>query len=237
MKTVRLPETDLARIAPLPAPQRQTALEAVKLGHPPYNLHPVRNRVLDILNVEVGMLTGSVRASLSVIESLIRSECSSQAQLEANIATARALYKFAELHEIRGLQHDFLPLPVGLREKVTYWSQAVVSIDGKPTIPFIDPRLSKRLSGIGRRFAFSAQYERFRVDEDLKEVRFAIIQFRGLDDGSRVARMYTSDNVAIIPFEELKKMVAETYTAWYQILGKREDDARQQEGPAGPLFG
>lgn len=236
MKTVHLPETDLARIAPLAPAERQIALEAIKLGHPPYNLHPSRHRVLDIFNVEVGMFRGSKRPSLSLVENLIRKECTSAEQTSANLAVARALYNFAERHDIRGLQHEFLALPVGLTEKVTYWSSAVISIDGVPTIPFIDPRLSKKLTRIGRQFVFSAMHERFRVDEDLRGVRFAVIQFKGFDDGSRLARMFTNEKIEVIPYEAMKNMVAETYAAWHEILNRREDDVRKSgSGTTGPL--
>ncbi len=52
MKIRRLPEIDLARIAPLPADQKRRALEHFKLGHPTITYKPVRTRFADIFNVQ-----------------------------------------------------------------------------------------------------------------------------------------------------------------------------------------
>lgn len=51
MKMRRLPEIDLARIAPLATDQKRRALERFKLGHPTLTYKPVRALFADIFNV------------------------------------------------------------------------------------------------------------------------------------------------------------------------------------------
>jgi hypothetical protein len=43
-----LPETDLARIAPLPTEQKWKALESFRLGVPPYSYKPLRSNIADL---------------------------------------------------------------------------------------------------------------------------------------------------------------------------------------------
>lgn len=72
MKMRLLPDLDVARIAPLPPDKKRRALEGMRLGHPPYSYDPMRQSILDILNIEAGPLASVPRAPWSVIEAAVR---------------------------------------------------------------------------------------------------------------------------------------------------------------------
>lgn len=72
MKTRRLPDLDVARIAPLPRDQKRRQLEDMRLGRPPYSYDPMRRSILDIMNIEAGPLASVPRAPWSIIEAAIR---------------------------------------------------------------------------------------------------------------------------------------------------------------------
>jgi hypothetical protein len=128
-----------------------------------------------------------------------------------------------------------LAFPIGLSEKVVYWSQVVVAIDGRPVVPFFDPRRTKKLTSEARRFVFSVMHERIRVDPDFANVRLAIIQFHNSDEGARAAIPYFDDDLELLGFEALDSMVRETYEIWHEVLMDREDENRGKTG-TGPLF-
>ena len=127
-----------------------------------------------------------------------------------------------------------------MSEKVSFWLPAVIAIDGKPLVPFIDPRRTKKLTGEGRRFAFSVMHERIRAaDPDFAEVELGILQFGtdGEDRKTRTPRLFTAQDVALFDFDALDAMVRETYQLWHEVLTEREAEARRRgTGTTGPLI-
>lgn len=240
MKTRLLPDLDLARIAPLQTDQKWNALKQMKLGHPPYSYQPMRRALLEILNVDAGPLGMVPRAPWAQIAEEIAKRARSDHEELANLAVANALYGFADDHLIAGQRHEFFPLAVGLTGKVSYWVPAVISMDGRPTIPFIDPRRAKGLTKEGRRFAFSVMHERIRVaDPDFSDVELGIVQFDTQMQGERVVRMpklYTASDVELFEFDTIDAMVRETYEIWHAVLSERDAEARRRgTGTTGPL--
>lgn len=234
MKMRPLPDLDLAKISPLPTDQKRNALEALRLKRPPYSYNPGRKFQPDILNIEVGPLGSVPRASLEqIIERVSRASKSPEEEV-ANVLFASALYRFATENGLVGQKHEFFPLSVGVSEKVQYWTPGVVKLSGKPTVLFIDPRRSTRLTEAGRRFAFSAMHERIRAaDADFANVELAIIQFDDTDKQKRVARPYFASGVDLYSFEALDLMVRETYEIWREVLAEREREERPARSAAG----
>lgn len=234
-----LPDLDLARIAPLPIDQKRNALEALRLKRPPYSYNPGRKFQPDILNIEVGPLGSVPRASLEqVLEQVCRASKTPEEET-ANVLFAAALYRFATENELFGRKHEFFPLSVGVSEKVQYWVPGVVKLLGRPTVLFIDPRRSTRLTDVGRRFAFSVMHERIRAaDADFANVELTIIQFDDRDKQKRVARPYFASGVELFSFETLDFMVRETYEIWREVLKEREREERpsRRSGEQGSLF-
>ncbi|PWB89855.1 hypothetical protein C5688_13530 [Methylocystis sp. MitZ-2018] len=240
MKTRPLPDLDLARIAPLPTDQKWHALRQMKMGYPPYSYQPTRRSQLEILNVEAGPLGIVPRAPWAQIAEEISKRSRTDAEELANLTVAHALYCFADDHSVAGRRHEFFPLAVGLSGKVSYWIPAVISVDGRPAIPFIDPRRGKKLTSEGRRFAFSVMHERIRAaDPDFSEVELAIIQFGTHGQGESVVRtpnLHTATGVELFDFDTIDAMVRETYEIWHAVLTEREAEAhRKGTGTTGPL--
>ena len=234
-----LPDLDLAKIAPLSTEKKRAALQALKLKRPPYSYNPGRKFLPDILNIDAGPLGQVSRASLEEILTQILRDARSADEANANILFAESLYRFATENSLSGLKHEFFPLSVGVSEKIQYWVPGVVRLFGKPTILFIDPRRSTRLTEVGRRFAFSVMHERIRVaDTDFADVELAIVQFDDSDKAKRVARTYFASEVELFDFESLDWMVRETYEIWREVLKDREKEEppAKKAGGQGSLF-
>jgi len=233
-----LPDLDLARIAPMPREQKRRALEQMKLAWPPFSYGPMRRSALDILNIQAGPLATGTRTPWQVIEADIRAHSKSSNETNANLCVAEALYFFAEERKFTGRRQEFFALPIGVSEKVTYWSPAIVVIDGRPSVLFIDPRRTRKLSADGRRFVFSVMHERIRVaDPDLAQIGLGIIQFANLEDDVRAPSLHTDDGIDLIDFDTLDSMVRETYALWREVLQEREEDSRRRAaGRRGPLI-
>lgn len=238
MKIRPLPDLDLARIAPLPRDQKRKALDQLKLGHPPYSYSPVRQSALEILNVDVGPLGVVPRASWPKIKEQISKRSRSSDEEEANLKVAEALYGFAEERRLEGRRYDFFPLAIGVSEKITLWLPAVLALDGKAAVPFIDPRRSKKLTADARRFVFSVMHERIRAaDPDFAAVDLCIIQFACGDEGVRVPKVHLATDIKLFDFHSLDLMVRETYELWREVLQEREIAIRRKaSGTRGPLI-
>jgi hypothetical protein len=236
VKIPRLPETDLACIAPLSRDQKYRALRARKAAYPPYYYNAVRACVLDLLNVAPGPLVTLPRTPLETIENEVMRLCRhSDDEVKANLCVARGCYNYSVEHGLTGMRYDVLPLQMGLSEKMIYWWPAVIAIDGRLVVVYIDPRRQKKLTREGRRFVFSAQYERFRAMDDFSGVVFAVFQFANSPSGPRRLIPHFSDGVELWSYDQLNEMVIETYEIWREVLAERADDDRRGTG-TGPFF-
>lgn len=228
MKIRPLPDLDLARIAPLDLTKKRAALRQQKDGFPPLSLNPMRLSTPDMLNVSPGPLAALQQTPWATIEEAIAKACSTSKETSANLAAGSALYRYAQDKRIFGRYHEFFPLAIGVSRKVVYWSNAVLAIGDKPHAVFIDPRRTRRLTAIGRRFVFSVMNERIRVaDPDFAGISLAIIQFDNPEQGPRTAYPWFDQDVALYSFEELDAMVRETYEVWAEVLAEREIEARR----------
>jgi len=233
-----LPDLDLARIAPLPRDQKRRQLEGMRLGRPPYSYNPMRKYILDILNIAAGPLGLTSRAPWASIAWKIQRDSRGENEELANLTVGSSLYNFATKRKLSGQRHDIYPLSLGVSEKVTYWSPAVVAFeDERPFIPFIDPRRNtKRLTPIARRFVFSVMNERCAVDPDLADVSFCIVQFTSSSSGTRTPALYYPDGLELFDFTQLDEMVRETYEMWYEILDERTLSRRKSGLGSGSLL-
>lgn len=239
MKTPPLPEIDLARIAPMPFLQKQRALEGFRLGRPPYSYGPMRGSLSDLTNVQADLAGPMDRLPWEKIASVISRAAKSDLEESANLRAAEGLYRFAEAAELMGRRHDIFPLALGLSSKVTFWQNAILSLDGRPIVPFYDPRRAKSLTAEGRRFVFSVMHERIRAaDPDFADVGLVIFQFELSAKGMRMPITFSESSVELFSFEDLDQMVRETYSLWQEICEDRAADARSRKaaGGSGGLF-
>jgi hypothetical protein len=225
-----LPEIDLARIAPLSSERKLKELEIFRLGHPLLSYNPMRSTLSDILDVEAGMFELGRVPWHRVAETIARRSCSDEEE-KANLQAAEGLYRFAQARRLRGRKHDFLPLPLGVGHRVVYWHSLVLIDGGLPFVPFFDPRRARGLTPEARRFVFSMMHERIRVaDPDFADVRLGIFQFARVDEGPREPRFYSDEKVALFGFDELDKMVRETYDLWREVCEERDKENRRKAG-------
>src|SRR5579862_7860952 len=115
----------------------------MKLSFPPLTYGPFRNSVPDILNVEAGPLAPLPPTPWRVIAREIVKKCDSLNSAKSNLAVAKGLHDFAREQNIVGSRYEFPPLPLGVSEKVTYWSPAVIALGKRRFVPFFDPRRAK----------------------------------------------------------------------------------------------
>lgn len=239
MKIRRLPEIDLARIAPLPIERKRAELERFKLGRPTITYKPVRARFADIFNVKPDLFAATDPTAWPVLERLIRAKATSDDERDANLLVAKGLYQFASANALRSRSHNFFSLSLSVGEKVEYWLPMVTALDSAPLVAFIDPRRSKHLTGEARRFVFSMMHEHIRVaNPDFAEARLGILQFGDVVEDQRPAKLWTDAGIALHSFDELDLMVRETYDIWREVSEARESETRRKSagGGYGPLF-
>jgi hypothetical protein len=238
VKIRRLPETDLARIAPLSADEKRRQLRQHKAGRPPFSYEPLRNSIHDVINVTPDLFGPAEPTSWGRVEQLIWRRSKSEDEFKSNRAVAQSLHAYSIAEGVRARRQEIRALPLSLDLRVEYWWPFVMLIDGRPLIPFFDPRRSRRLTVIGRRFVFSMMHQAIRVaDPDLAEVRLGIFQFESGDDDARMLKLHTDDGVQLYEFDELDEMIRETYAIWAEVLGEREAEVRRRgSGTRGPLI-
>ena len=160
MKTLRIPETDLARISPLSKDEKRLALRRLHLGVPPFSYDPVKHSWGDILNMQPGMFGPAKATAWEEIEKAISRRSRPGVERDNNLSVAYALHQRAISDGWRSKQHDIYPLTLASGLKLEYWLRLVLVFDGRPLVPHFDPRRSNlRLSEVGRRFAFSVMHD------------------------------------------------------------------------------
>jgi hypothetical protein len=224
-----LPEIDLARIAPLSTDQKRRALEQMRLGRPPYSYAPMRGSLSDLTNVQADLAGPLTRTPWDKVANVISRASRSDAEESANLRVAQGLFDFAESSQLIGRRHDIFPLALGVSTKVTYWQPAILTLDGRPVVPFYDPRRAKILTADARRFVFSVMHERIRAaDPDFSEVGLAIFQFAPSVKGPRTPIIFSDTSVELFTFDDLDEMVSETYRMWQEICEDRAADMRRK---------
>lgn len=238
MTTPLLPDTDLARIAPLPDDMKQTALTQMSTRFSTFSYKPVRAAFADIFNVQPGVFGTVAPTPWSVIEAQLHRACKAGPELRNNLQIAKALHEYARTTDIKGRQHDFFPMTLKVGKKVSFWLPMVLAIDASPHVVFIDPRRSKGLSQLGRRFVFSMMHERIRAaDEDFANVNLGIMRFVDNEEEGRDVRLYTDRDVELYALDELQDMVSSTYRIWDEVWAERVAGTRRKAtGTGGGLF-
>lgn len=219
MKTDRLPELDLARISVLPVSLQYQELWDMTRGFTPDNYNPFRDRELDIFNAQAGPLALLPPMPPAQILREIALKCRSKKQRGMNLRVARGACHFVAENHLEGERHEFMPLGLGAAGKVIYWLPMVVVIDGRPTVPFINPRIQASLDPQSRRFVFSVMKERIRkLGGDYADVRLAILEFEKPIMGVRKVVPYYDDGLDLYSFDDLAKMVKRVYETYGQVI-------------------
>ncbi|MBR0752611.1 hypothetical protein JQ604_10485 [Bradyrhizobium jicamae] len=236
MKIRPLPETDLARIAPMPRDEKRRALLQQKEGWSPYSYLPARLAVPDILNTQYDLLPPSSPTPWAQVHSRVLHESRSTVEFENNLAVSAALYAHAQQQSCFSRHRPFGTVSTSIADPLRYWLDLVVTFQDRSFIPFFDPRRGKRLTARGRRFVFSMMHENIRVrDPDYAGLDLRIFQFSSAKDQPRELRIFSSEGEELYTFDELNEMIQETYDMWSEILFERTAK-RRASGGAGPLI-
>lgn len=239
MKLRSLPETDLARIAPMQYREKCKELERFRLGRPMFSYDPVRSLCNEIFNIYPPMFKSGGATDFSIIEKKLRSKCKNKKGLVANMEIAECMYQYAIDNGVEGHYEDFFPMSIsGSWSKVVYWLRMCLVIEGSPIVPLIDPRRKNKLTDEGLCFAFSMMHIHIRESEpDYKKVRLGIFQFSNNKGEARRPILHTDEGIKLYTFDELELMITETYDIWRDVCEERERDSRRgATGTYGPLL-
>ena len=233
----RLPELDLAEIAPLPTNLKWRELERHGSWRPRRTYKPFRAAISAILNLETEIFGRLPQPSVEDIKYAIKKESRNAPDEEINLPVAEGLFRHIVENKITGRAIDVYPMMIARGEKVTFWTPAVLNVSGCPLVPFFNPR-RKQLSELGRRFVFSMMNERIRVENpDFSSVKLGIYHFGDENErGLRIPQLDDDDEYELYDLNQLEEMISETYSIWTKILEGRTSEARSQSGGSGPLL-
>jgi hypothetical protein len=228
LKIRRLNETDLARFAVLPRPQRLNALRKHKGGFAPYSLNPVRSQLPEMMNLvgDLFVASPSPRATKEAVMESVRRKCTSREnEVDQNLEATELLYDFfsSECELSRALW--IKDTRIGGGESLKYWLNQYGVIGGVPTAVFVDPRGTNGLTASARQFVFSMQHQGLReVDADLGDARLLILQL-SRRHGARQLGVYFGEDTSLISYEEVNTLVHETMQDWAFVLAERAGEA------------
>ncbi len=239
MKTRRLPEIDLARLAALPAgPQLEHALRAYNSGGGAWSYDPVRASTSDILGASTPLYGPLDPLPWDKINQQIESKCrKGEVQAKANTEVGKVLFDAARRVGWLAAKFPMGHLPIGIGETVRYWSDVLLADEDGPFIPFFDHR---RKDGIANRSAmqivFSMQHLWVRERHpDIAEARLAIIQFPGKD--ARSIRVEFHSEADLLSYEELDRRVRTVYETWASVSVEKTRETRGTGTGDGNPFG
>lgn len=237
MKIRRLPEIDLARIAPLPVHLQRKALNQIRDGFPEITYNPFRLTLPDIVNEQHTILGPTAPTPWSKIKTQITNRSTSDKERDANIAVAKCVFDFCEAEEVKSRREDFIPLSLSTGIKVRFWTPNLLIFSDNAVVPFFDPRRTRGLTRDGRKFVLSMMHERIRVtDPDYSEVRLGVFQFGNASVNARSLKVHFDEGVDLYTAEDLQEMVQTTYAIWSEILEGRRDIERKRGGESGSLL-
>jgi hypothetical protein len=214
MKTRRLSEIDLARLAALPAgPQLENALRAYNTGGGAWSYDPVRASTSDILGASTPLYGPLDSLPWDKIKKQIENACRRGAvQAKANTEVAKVLFDEARRMNWSAVKFPMGHLPVAIGETVRYWSDVLLADENGPFIPFFDHR---RKHGIAKRsemqIVFSMQHLWVRERHlDLAEAQLAVVQFPCGTEGRSICIEFHNES-DLMSYEELNGRVRVVY--------------------------
>lgn len=235
MKLRRLPETDLARIAPLSVDEKWKALRSFNSGGGSWSYDPARSQNFNIANPinPLGLL--SARPSIEKIRGLVSTNCTCDQQEDSCLEVIDLFEAWYRDSAIGAVERHIPSMAIGSLGLVRYWENFFARIDGCNTFMFIDYRRQKGLTSAARKFVFSMMHQQIRIsDPDLFDANLLILRFPQWKHG----RFITADFAAhddLYSLSELSDMIDETYAIWLKVLAEKK--MAEPKRAAGGLFG
>jgi hypothetical protein len=232
VKMIPLPDTDVANFCALePVRRRQELANFHQLRSINVSYGSFRQHSSDCLGLRVGMLELERPHFWKIARDIIR-DCKPKTPLNirSNLMVAAGIYQLAEALCISGrVAPELAPRLIG-GHYVQCWNRQLLAIDGRPVIPFYDPRRSSsRLTPLGRRVALSIMHESIRaIYDDHADTRLAVVQFADSKRTTRKASIMYDDEVSLFSYDDLNRMIAGMYREWTEICEGREEEAHRR---------
>ncbi len=232
-KLPRLPDTDLARIAPLPTTEKWRQLRDMRAGFPDFSYSPSRRHLPATMNAQgrgtlFDDLPDSPRDKL--IASL-RKDCRSAEEFASNEEVTGLLYDWIRANGFSVLHYDFGRLTLAAGYSVCFWTDAILS-DGKNLL-VLHPDFRRATAGYtarALRFAFSAMHHHIRGrGGDFVDIDPAIIRFPQPKNRTRSVRLINMPaDLELFSYDELVAMTEETLSIWRQVCSENVEEARRR---------
>lgn len=234
----RLPETDMARIAPMSTDQKWTELRRMRGGRSPYSYRPARKHQPDALNIQRGLPMMVSGPSRETLVANVRRDSTTDVEGDANAEVIGLFYDFIHKNGIEVVEEHFAPLKLAGDYSVSYWLNAILRWDDRLLVINTDFRRSTGYSKLARRFAFSAANERVRkLGADYASIELGLLRFPADKEGVRSVDLVTDTGIAMFSYEELATMTEETLSIWHQVVEERARGARHEAANDDTLFG
>ena len=229
MKTPRLPpDTDLARIAPLPTDEKRRQLQKLKAGYSTWSYGPTRTAVPDLVNASASLIRSTGDTPLDVLEGRIEKGCRGNAQgVKSNLEVARLAYHDHRKGPLEAFQYAFGRYYVAPGESVAFWSDVYLMDGDRPLIPCYDFRRNNGLTRAGALFAASVMRLKIITDfEEFGDARLLLTQFPQAGSARTIrSRVVSADG--LFSREEVAAMIADVRALWYEINDERTEKARK----------
>ncbi|ACK50387.1 conserved hypothetical protein [Methylocella silvestris BL2] len=236
MKTRRLSEIDLARLAALtPGPQLEHALRSYDAGGGAWSYDPVRSSTSDIVGANTPLFERLAQPPWEKIGRQIEIACKrGEVQAQANLEVGKVLFEGARRKGWSAVHFPMGRLPIGITETVRYWSDVLLADQDGVFIPFFDHRRKDGIENRSiRQIVFSMQHLWVRERHpDVSEARLAIIQFPTAKDTRRIHVEFHRE-ADLLPYAEIDKRIRIVYETWARVLDERRRRA-PETGTGGP---
>ncbi len=239
MNLRRLPEIDLANIAPLEKSLKRPRLEVFNKSGGYWSYDPLRNQLPNILNPDVSLPLEIAKPSDEQILAAIEKRCKHPVQKSSCVELAELTMGWAKANVSRATDYRFRSLYLGSLGYVRYWTNMVFNSQGKNTIAFFDHRRQHGLTRIGRKVAFSIMHEQIRVpNPDLADAELMIVKFaQDRKEKKRSYQIYRASELEnLFEFEAIFEMIQETYEIWADIQKSKTAKPKRKDTGTGDLF-
>lgn len=235
----RLPETDLARIAPLPTEDKWRLIRNMRGGFSPISYRPARRHFLDALNMQHSLPMEIDGPSRERLLELVRADSRSEAEADTNAEVVGLAFDFMRQEGITASSEEFAPLKLAPGYSAAYWNNAILRWGERLVVINTDFRRGAGYSPEGRRFAISVAHQRIRMmGADFADIELGILSFPAHKNRPRSVRLWVPE-VELFTFDQLSEMTAETLDIWDAVCTEKAAADRQQAAAAnddGPLF-
>ena len=235
MKLRRLPETDLARIAPLPAAMKRRALQSFNSGGGSWSYEPARSQNFNIANPSNPLGLISPRPSIDKIKEIVSRRCRCDEQEESCLEVVDLFDHWFRQKSSGAVERVVPSMAIGSLGLVRYWENFFFQLNGRNTFLFIDYRRTNGLTAHARKFVFSMMHQQIRLaDPDFFDSNLLVLRFPQGKEERVISESCVNDD-DLYSLAELSQLIDETYSIWREVLAERH--IVEPKRAAGGMFG